>query len=85
MAAGESVGAKGRDAHWGVEGDVVPVAETGTYERIGGPGEMVGEANQAGARLASACDGVGVAVRTFERWMLNGEAQAHAPPGYGSP
>jgi putative transposase len=47
--------------------------------------EMVNQANRTGARLAAACDEVGVSVRTIERWTLEGEVRADARPDAARP
>ena len=46
---------------------------------------MVGEAQRAGARLAVACSEVGMSVRTYERWVWDGEVRADARPAAERP
>jgi putative transposase len=46
---------------------------------------MVNQANRTGARLAAACEEVGVSVRTIERWTLEGEVQTDARPEAARP
>ena len=42
--------------------------------------QMVGQAQHAGARLAAACNEVGMSMRTYERWVLEGELRADGRP-----
>lgn len=43
--------------------------------------ELVAEARQAGARLQPACQVLGLAARTVQRWMDGGEDGRHGPRG----
>ena len=46
---------------------------------------MVREAHEAGARLGAACTEPGVSMRTYERWIENGEVGADGRPEASHP
>jgi putative transposase len=37
--------------------------------------ELIQEANQSGARLAKACEELHISVRTYERWVAEGNVK----------
>lgn len=47
--------------------------------------EMVRQAQRAGARLAAACNEVGMSARTYERWTSKGEVRADGRPDADRP
>lgn len=42
--------------------------------------ELIQEANQNGARLAKACEELHISVRTYERWVADGEIRVDQRP-----
>ncbi|WP_227935220.1 helix-turn-helix domain-containing protein [Alkalihalobacillus deserti] len=42
--------------------------------------ELIQESNQTGARLAKACEELHISVRTYERWVAEGDVKVDQRP-----